>query len=863
MGLPNSFNGTSRIQSGLDSIKEAAGFGSKSPLPPGPNKPVTDLLNGIYIQGVSDLFLKNYNIDGSDFNKIYGYQLAIIDNNFNTIAEFTFPINPTNISITVPTASNLSVTMKGITEDHNGAPLRMISFSGTTGVMPSIVPQPSPSSTPTGILNSLFKNTIQQVGRTINAFNTVINDAKSIFGGGAGISMPLNYTSGSDSEILKTNSGYTMAHTLVQFLENYLAAKKDKKNAKLRLQFRMHKDKMHWTSTLTNYSFRKNPGTLEYEYTINLTAWRRDAIDRAPKQSKFPSYKNLNTLSQIIKTIRDTRKLVNQSVTILSGIRADIDQSLLTPLREIILLGSDITGATKTLLDFPHTLINNCRSSIEKALLDSHVNNAGQNAALDKYLIARGVHATNVSSTPLSLGVSAAINSPIGSMLHERELRGEADIISNIETSSAFEEIFRSPEEHQDVIDIDIDSLVLSQESQNAMSDEIDRVNTLTISDLRSKRDKIKAYAESISEALGGGSATYNRINGLPAVKQTYKTLSTDDIEILSNLNDLLQMIDSFISFALQDQTTGEDEYSNFYAEMARSNGLTFADNKSKFFVPFPYGASLESLAVQYLGDVNRWIEIAAINGLKQPYIDEDGFEVNFLSSGSGSIAIIASADNLFVGQLVQILSDTQAPTARHIKSIEVISEIESVLIFDGEANLSNYLKSDNARLKAYLPDTVNSLKMIAIPSESAVNVPDTIKLTPSGKDLDIITQIAKIDILLQSDGDIALTSSGDFVQAVGMQNLVQAAKMRLLTSLGSILTDPSFGNPIQAGQNVADINSKQLINMLNASFADDPRYTGVMAARANIIGPVAKIDLLLGIANSGVFLPITTQVPL
>jgi hypothetical protein len=271
----------------------------------------------------------------------------------------------------------------------------------------------------------------------------------------------------------------------------------------------------------------------------------------------------------------------------------------------------------------------------------------------------------------------------------------------------------------------------------------------------------------------------------------------------------------------------------------------------------------MESLAAQYLGNADRWIEIAALNGLKAPYIDEEGFTIPFRSSGNGNSCLIEYNTNIYIGQIVEVMSDTQPTTVRKIDAIDTLSSIEMVVTFSGTNDLNKYTIADNASIKAFLPDTVNSLKLIAIPSDDAVSDANRIKTNPSREDLDFLTTMAKIDILLTSDGDLALTGQGDFTESVGLQNLTQAAMLKLQTKAYSIVNDPTFGNPVSSGISIADLNAKDLIKRLQKLFADDPRFGPVIAATAEVKGPAVVINLLIKVAELDYHLPLSVQVPL
>ena len=81
------------------------------------------------------------------------------------------------------------------------------------------------------------------------------------------------------------------------------------------------------------------------------------------------------------------------------------------------------------------------------------------------------------------------------------------------------------------------------------------------------------------------------------------------------------------------------------------------------------------------------------------------------------------------------------------------------------------------------MPYTVNSRKRIYIPLEEASpdqNI-DVSQLMFKDEDADLI-RMSKIDLLLDSSGDLAFTSDGFLNLAYGKQNLIQQAKLKVMT---------------------------------------------------------------------------------
>jgi hypothetical protein len=234
-----------------------------------------------------------------------------------------------------------------------------------------------------------------------------------------------------------------------------------------------------------------------------------------------------------------------------------------------------------------------------------------------------------------------------------------------------------------------------------------------------------------------------------------------------------------------------------------------------------------------------------------------------FRSSGNANSCLIPYNTNIYIGQIVEVLSDIQPISVRKINAIDTLNSIEMIITFNGTDDLNKYTVSDNARIKAFLPDTVNSLKLIAIPSNDEISDVNRIKTNPNKEDLNFLTSMAKIDFLLTSDGDLALDGSGDIKESVGLGNLFQAAMIKLRTKAGTLVNDPGFGNPAQTGISVADLNAADLIKRLQELFADDPRFGPVLAAQAVIKGPAVEISLLIKVADMDYHLPLTVQVPL
>ena len=263
---------------------------------------------------------------------------------------------------------------------------------------------------------------------------------------------------------------------------------------------------------------------------------------------------------------------------------------------------------------------------------------------------------------------------------------------------------------------------------------------------------------------------------------------------------------------------------------------------------------------MRYLGDPQRWLEIVTLNNLRDPYIDEDGFQYALLSNATGRQITVGSNQNLYLGQRVLLQSATQTPSARAILGIDQLSDTSFLLTLDGQPNLDNFKTADSAYLQAYLPGTVNSQQKIFIPSDLPIpNDPNIV--VPSSTSGDPLTGLSKVDWLLTDSGDIAVNNYGDFRLSYGMTNIIQALKIKLGTVSNTVLLHPEFGAGIKPGTINADVSAKQIYTTINSTIQQDSRFSGISNLQITLNGPVLTIALGVILANNTGVFPLTFEV--
>jgi len=845
------------------------------------------------IASAKDAFFPMVKIEESRWNSLYPYRLVVIDvNRENEIVPgdsgglgfkskvssekgiayvltqevvagnwiYNFPITPQQYSVTDQFAISTNATMRGVVEEHNGIKFKMIAMSGTTGIW-SQKPVSGGSFKQPQILGGLFNNTAENFSNVIGQASRV---AKGFSGGGSdGIAqIPSDLT----------QTGYYQAQYLAQFLERYAQAKKNPNNKGWRLVLDVPKDKQSYIVTPVQFSLTKSAQKPnEHIWSMQLKAWKRiDLNAQAEPAKNIPlNLGSPNILSIINDTLRETRRTVGASVNLIKAVRSDF-QKPLNSLRQAALAVKDLGGFVHTVADMPQAIINDYKSSITDSLYiardsfkrPSQIRGSSSGQTLT------GVSASAMRASTLEakagnsinlIAYSVGINEGLsGSAIAEGALGNDA---AQQQDLSPINEVFSSPEENFDLFDgVDISSLVLTPEQQSVIDDEIQNATLITQDDLRGYREDILSLALSISNNYGAGNATYSNIYGLPAPKERATSMTIDETEILAALFEAIQAFDILTSTKLFDDSKKENSL-EYVGNMANQAGIPFENSTSKFLVPVPFGLTIEEISARYLKNTDRWIEIATLNNLRSPYIDEDGFTYNLLSNATGrQFNVDDSLKQLYIGQKIMLSANTIPQFVRKITNIEKISDNNYLVTVDGLADLDNLQTSLNAKIIGYLPGTVNSQDQIFIPSSLPSDADDRIVLPPAF-DNDRLTKISRIDWLLTDDGDIAINGVGDFRIANGLNNLVQALKIKIRTKKGSLMRHPDFGIGINPGISLADVESGAIAQELTNLVISDSRFSGIERLKISINGPTMSIDMAVILANNSGVIPISFDV--
>jgi hypothetical protein len=774
--------------------------------------------------------------------------------------EFNLPITPQMLRITDQFAINTSSTMRGIVEEHNGVKYKMINASGTTGIWtqkPTVGGLPK---APTS-LGTIF-------GGSLNAFSNVLEDlnrVKRAFDGSHPSSSSDAQTPGDHPSTL-FSTGYYQAMLLGQFLERYAQLKKKPEAKNYRLVFDIPKQNQSFIVTPISFNLEQSQQKpMEYQFSFQLKAWKRIQLEApTPLINELPSL-DANIFQRIVGTIRETRRLLGNSINLIKAVRSDFQRPL-NVLRQTSLAIKDLGGLAATAADLPRQLVADFDSAIKDSA-DTVANSfqRGPGSGNSQSNNATGFSSQGLRSNSQAARAGLAINSIVSQKsrnegLSQSAVDNGALGIGSAQSNSTdpTQEIFNSPEEYFDLFDaINVEDLTLSREQQEKIDEELERVRLITVADLKDFRQEIESLMLDISNNFGAADSTYSDIYNRPDPRSRVLPMSLEENEILSTLMETLQMYDLLTSTLAWDDFTVNNPL-QFVGGVANEAGIDFDEPQSKLLVPVPFGLTIEEIAARYLGDPDKWVEIATLNSLTSPYIDETGFTYELLSNGDGrQINVDDTEGRLFVGQTIILRSDVTPQFSRRIINVEQIGPGNFLVTFDGLPNLDSLATNDNATIQGFLPGTVNSQNQIYIPTTEPAQEDDRIQ-TPTHLEQDQLTRISKIDFLLDDNGDLAVDQFGDFRLSNGLTNLVQALKLKVRTKQGTLLRHLDFGLGLEHGISVADIENGQVIDALNQMIQDDPRFSAIERIDIRLNGSTLAIDMAVRVANGSGVVPIT-----
>src|ERR1051325_4458256 len=384
---------------------------------------------------------------------------------------------------------------------------------------------------------------------------------------------------------------------------------------------------------------------------------------------------------------------------------------------------------------------------------------------------------------------------------------------------------------------VKIESINLTNDEQTLITNKTATVKAYSKNDFLRIKSDITAYRDRVADVSGLGDNRYNQSVGRSGIPQQ-RASSIVDGNLMLTLQEDIKAVD----FILANLFAVDSALDPFALARANANNpdINIGQYASGQMVKIGYGEDLLSLANRYLGSPDAWIDIAIANGLKPPYIDEVGQRLSLLSNGNGNQINLKATDingnlnidKFYVNQVILIQSSVwPSPDQRTIVNIhEIPVSGEIVLELSGEADLGKYKIVDNANIRVFAPNTINSSFYVLIPQTEPLsnNRVDELPWFLVGKGQD--EKQAKVDIALDSNGEINFSTNGDLALSWGLDNAIQAMRLKVITELGSLRYHPTFGLVNILGNKNSNINDLKslLIDSLSAQVAADPRFARI-----------------------------------
>lgn len=768
-----------------------------------------------------------------NWNRYFPYQLKILEavrqddgttRYDSTNWEYTLPVSPQELTVDMPIATTVTPTLTGIVEQHGGTPFRTINIQSTTGITPIKNKGAGLSTGLEGVVNNVFGGTVQNVeGITASVSNMVSgNSFKKNINKGIGSSFKV------DSDLIPdTSTGFYQYLLLERFLESYSNMKANGSKQQemadgkvvdfnsLRLAFCIWKEQAVYLVSGVQLTRRRSANSpMEYNYNLQLKAWARvDLTSIGPRGYQFHlAARDPTIVADIFNRFRAARQVIDTAGNLMDSILKETGTVVKEALRQTGLALKGINNIEKKFEDYPQYIQNAILKSTI-AQWDTLKNNFNE-VLLNKEILIP--HAYDWKTGYVEEDVAGIINKV-------------------------------------NLPDLNLPDAILGQiQFENDLAASIGRLGYQEI------KGTIASAADAFADAIGAGDVDYHTIYDTPIDNMKTRTPSAQEWDVMYALAETIQVLDYLAASNLINPVTITSV--DYIAGLAEQSGQAFKKPLSKFAVPFPYGYTLEKLSLQYLKDANRWLEIAVLNGLREPYIDEVGFKTYLLVNGDRNQILVPTDSRFYKGQSVW-LTDRYLREKRHIIDITKPNTTQYIITLDGEGDLQRFKTIDEAYVEAYLPGTVNSQQSIYIPSNAPPTEDPESRQIPGVDQFDTLLDVGGIDLLLTEKYDLAISPNGDCLLAYGLANIIQNVKIAISTPNGALLQHPQFGFVISAGTSLADLDVDEIAQSIKNTFTQDSMFTGVTTKQLRLTGNTLFIDLEIEVAGLSKSIPVTIQV--
>lgn len=783
-------------------------------------------------------------IDQGKWNQVYKYyfRLAKADSQgratvedpkvkgFNKYTQHLH-IPPQAISIQTHFASSVVATNRGVLEENNGVTFRTITISGTTGVWPTKPYQGMKNlSTASKLFNTIFPAAVTAIGGLVKSVQKTV---ASFVGGPADkVAEP-----GKDS-------GYYQFWALHNFLVACAEARKGEEGNDLRLIFGAPKDNIEYVVTPVQFEMRRDAGSaLLYRYQIVLRAWDIVSDPQEPSvKFDIPTPDNVNAITSILNTLKDGRAVIQSVRNILKSVNSDLAGVLLV-FNQANLVMKEIAGVGEDIGDFGDAFRTNA-----KYLLKGPDNTFF--SSLQAYEASTG------TSSPRLNFSTVDESQPLGNTSQVTP-GGESTPLGSSRLALA-QGVLDSALENPTFLQNPVTDFVIPPNVESQLETAREEARGLTSGDIRGLTDSLQRVSDNFAQNTGLMDPDYALIYGLPYTA-TDRLPTEDDILTNAAIQESKISLTTCLATGQIFRERDLDPFAIANENLDRDDQLETP--LSALPIAFPRGRSLEDIAQQYLDDSSRWREIALLNGLRAPYIDEAGFDLPIFSANGRSF-VVKDISHLTIYQPVLISGTMVASTQRRIINIEDIGGSQWRISVDGPDTLSDYVAMSSPKIHTRLPGCVGSGDTIFIPSSLTPDDPLPMRPNALYSRLSHAEKVFRIDLALDDSEarDLVVDHSGDVKRSSGYQNATQAIRIALETENGELERHPSYGVAVPVGGRNSGITTEQFEEIVASRVRADSRFLNAEVS-ASIEGSVARVRVVAQGAQGTGHIPVDFEI--
>lgn len=805
--------------------------------------------------------------DLTKWDKYCPYQLLVVEVIPNTVGvpedgqvyrpykdwRYTFPLPPESLTRYLPFASQLTPTLDGVVEENNGIPIRPVTLRGSTGFLPFKGSGGDRSGT--GALSKLEDQVTSIFGGTINTINQISNSVRQAVSAvtNTGLAAYNVYQTAEfditgPNPLLLKSSGFNQILLLRDFLESYAAIKKKNTDLakRLRLAFAVWKENDVCLCTPVHFGYLKTASSpLEYTYNISLKCWKRIELDvgSIKATSPVPIRHSPNLIAQALNTLMAARQAVQKIGTLKQAVLGDIDY-VFKPFHDTILLCKDTLGATLSVADIPLAVKQRVIINISELKYSSN--------QFWNQLASSQTWAPAIRALKYTVDDSSHLQDmPVGARGTHVPSYGDNRAAAAASIGYRAKKMAAKDIPDQLADQIPLATLNLASDVRKDVLADVQRVRKLKRKDFEDYANTLRNVSDKIAFLVGAGDSTYAEMYGIDT--QPIKSEPTqDDWDTLASLADSIDVMQQFAATADGEPDQAPTMLDRF-GDLVTAAGMAWKKPVSKFAIPFPFNATLESLATQYLGDPNRWMEIVALNGLRTPYVDEVGYQLPLLVNGNGNVIVVAKNEDLYVGKTVWLSSNVANRVRYKIEGIQYVNGAYRIKLNE---DAGPYKVADSAVLAAFLTGTTCSRNLIWIPSD--VDPIDTesvvTKDIPGVDETDPMVSVGGIDVLADNDNNLVLID-GDLRFATGLANIVQWVRLILSYEQGELLQHPKIGLPLSIGLSLADFSAQEVVTAIKNQLGQDPLFSRI--DRVAVVQKGAAVDIKINAVVTGTAAPL------